>query len=150
MTLVKRNSDLFPAFPKFFDDFFSRDLFDWGFNNFSNTNTTLPSVNIRETNDEFLVEMAAPGMDKKDFRIELDNEILKITSEKQFENEMKEGERYTRREFSYQSFQRSFHLPKSVVDESKIKAKYENGLLRIMIPKREEAKALPPRQIAIG
>ncbi len=150
MTLVKSNSDRFPAFPKFFDDFFSRDIFDWGFNNFSNTNTTLPSVNIRETNDEFLVEMAAPGMDKKDFKIELDNEILKITSEKQMENELKNDERYTRREFSYQSFQRSFHLPKTVVDESKIKAKYENGLLRIMIPKKEEAKALPPRQIAIG
>jgi len=150
MTLVKRNSDTFPTIPKFFDDFFSRDLFDWGFNNFSNTNTTLPSVNIRETNEEFLVEMAVPGMDKKDFKIELDNEILKITSEKQVKNELGEGERYTRREFSFQSFQRSFHLPKSVVDISKINAKYENGLLRIMIPKKEEAKALPPRQITIG
>ncbi|MFQ5448105.1 MAG: Hsp20/alpha crystallin family protein [Saprospiraceae bacterium] len=150
MTLIKNGSSLFPAFPRLFDDFFTKNLMDWSFDNFSLTNTTLPSVNIRETNDDFLVEMAAPGMTKKDFKIELDNEILKITSEKQEEQEMKENERVTRREFSYQSFQRSFHLPKSVVDESKIKAKYVDGILRIVIPKREEAKALPPRRIAVA
>jgi HSP20 family protein len=150
MTLTKWNSSLFPSFPRLFDDFFTRDLADWSNGNFSSTNTTLPSVNILENNDGFLVEMAAPGMKKEDFRIELDNEYLKISSEKQSENEIKDGERYTRREFSYQSFERSFHLPKSVVDTGKINAKYENGLLRIMIPKREEAKALPPRQIAVG
>ena len=65
-------------------------------------------------------------------------------------NELKEGDRYTRREFSYQSFQRTFILPKAVVDGSSIKAKYENGILRIMIPKKEEAKPLPPRQIKIS
>ncbi len=93
--------------------------------------------------------MAAPGMNKKDFQIELDNEILTISSEKKTENDLKEGDRFTRREFSYQSFRRSFHLPKSVVDDSKIKAKYENGVLRVVIWKKEEAKALPPRKIAI-
>jgi HSP20 family protein len=94
--------------------------------------------------------MAAPGMSKKDFKIELDNEILKISSEKKVENELNESERYTCREFSYQSFERTFHLPKSVVDLTKIKAKYDDGMLRITIPKREEAKALPPRQIDIA
>ena len=124
-------------------------LFDWNDRNFSLTNTTVPAVNILETNDSFLVEMAAPGMTKKDFQIELENEMLKIKSEKEVQHNLKEGDRYTRREFSYQSFERSFHLPKSIVDDSKIKAKYEDGMLRIMIPKREEAKALPPRTIAI-
>lgn len=149
MTLVKSNAPLFPAFPKFFDDFISKDFFDWGLNNLSPTNTTIPAVNIVESADQFTVEMAAPGMDKKDFQIELDNEMLKISSQKEVSNEVKEGERYTRREFSYQSFQRSLHLPKSIVDLNKIDAKYENGVLRILIPKREEAKALAPRIINI-
>jgi len=149
MTLMKRKSFL-PTLPQFFDDFFTREFFDWESHNHSTTNTTLPSVNILENNDGFMVEMAAPGMSKKDFHIELDNETLTISSEKELRNEVEEGEFYTRREFSYQSFRRSFHLPKTVVDESKIKAKYENGILKILIPKREEAKALPPRQIAIS
>lgn len=149
MTLIKRSSPVFPMFPRLFDDFLTRDLTDWNSRNFSNTNTTLPSVNVVEDNDGFTVEMAAPGMTKKDFQIELDNEVLKITSQRESHDELQDSQRYTRREFSYQSFSRSFHLPKSVVDESKIKAKYQDGILRIMIPKREEAKALPPRQIAI-
>ncbi len=146
MTLIRSN---FPTLPRLFDDFFTKDVFDWGNSNFSNTNTTLPAVNIVENNDAFLVEMAAPGMNKKDFNIELENEVLKISSHKEMKNETKEDERYTRREFSYQSFQRTFHLPKSVVDASKIEAKYQDGVLRIMIPKKEEAKALPPRQIKV-
>jgi len=140
MTLLKRNS-LFPTVPQLFDDFFTRDLFDWENRNHSFTNTTLPTVNIVENNDEFSVQMAAPGMSK---------EILTITSQKENLDELKEGERYTRREFSYQSFRRSFNLPKTVVDESKIKASYENGILRVIIPKKEEAKSLPPKQIAIA
>ena len=149
MTLIKRKA-FSPSLPQLFDDFLTRDLFDWGGRNNSVTNTTLPTVNIIEDNDAFMVEMAAPGMNKKDFSLELDNGVLTITSEKETGNELKEGARYTRREFSYQSFQRSFHLPKAVVDESKIKAKYENGVLKVLIPKKEEAKALPPRRIEIA
>ena len=149
MTLIKSNS-LLPVLPRFFDDFFSKDLYDWGTRNYSSTNTTLPSVNILENNDGFMVEMAAPGMGKKDFHIELENETLTISSQKEVKNGLKEGGRYIRREFNYLSFRRSFHLPKTVVDGSKIKAKYENGILRVLIPKREEAKALPPRQITIA
>ena len=132
-----------------FDDFFSKDLWNWGLANSSSTNTTLPAVNIRETAEHFEVEMAAPGMNKEDFKIELEGNELRITSEKEQENEMKEGERYTRREFSYQSFQRSFTLPKEVVDVEQIHAKYENGVLRLLIPKKEEAKQKPPRMIQI-
>ncbi len=149
MTLIKRSS-FAPPVPRLFDDFFTRDVFNWNHNNNSSTNTTLPSVNILESNDGFTVEMAAPGMSKDDFQIELDNETLTISSQKETNEELKEGEHYTRREFSYQSFHRSFVLPKSVVDHSKIKAKYDRGVLHIMIPKREEAKKMPPRRISIG
>ncbi len=133
--------------PGFFD--LTRDWLDWNNSNFSNTGSSIPAVNIRETADGYEVEMAAPGMSKKDFRIELDNNVLTISSEKRTENEQKEGERYTKREFSYQSFQRSFSLPKEVVDDEKIQAKYEDGVLRLSIPKKEEAKPRPPKQIAI-
>jgi HSP20 family protein len=149
MTLMKRNGSILPEIPKLFDDFFTRDLFDWNARNFSNWGTTLPSVNIVENNDNFVVEMAAPGMKKDDFNIELSDDMLTISSEKEVENELNEDERYTRREFSYQAFQRSFQLPKNVVEDSKIHAKYEEGILRILIPKKEEAKKLPPRKIAI-
>ena len=144
MSLIKRES--FPMFPQFLDDFFG---LDWGFKNHSVTNTTLPAVNIVESNDAFMVEMAAPGMDKKDFQIELDNDMLTISSEKEVKNELEENDRFTRREFSYQAFKRTFQLLKTVVDESKIQASYQNGILQVKIPKREEAKALPPRQIMI-
>jgi HSP20 family protein len=89
-------------------------------------------------------------MEKKDFKIELNGNMLTISSQRQNEWEDKEDERYTRREFSYQSFQRSFQLPKDVVDEDKIQAKYENGLLHLTIPKKEHAKQKPPRMIEIA
>jgi HSP20 family protein len=149
MSIIKRNNS-FPAMNSIFDDLFNRDLINWGLVNNSATNTTLPSVNIRENNDNFVVEMAAPGMTKEDFKIELDGNLLTISSEKEDRNEMKEGEKYTRQEFSYQSFQRSFQLPKDVVDADKIQAKYENGVLNLVIPKKEHAKQKPPRMIEIA
>ncbi len=149
MSLVKSNSSLFPAFPRLFDDFLTRDVFDWMNTRLPMVNGTIPAVNIKEDGDGFTVEMAVPGMNKEDFKINLENEVLTISAERKTENEEKEGERYTRREFSYESFQRSFHLPKSTVDYEQIKAKYDSGVLSIRIPKREEAKALPVRQIAV-
>ncbi len=150
MSLIKRNSNVdFPSFPALFDDLFSRDLFNWGNNNFSSTRTTIPAVNVKETADNFEVEVAAPGMDKKDFTVTLNGNTLTIASSKQHEDEQKEGD-YTRREFSYQSFRRSFELAKDVVDEDKIKARYENGLLHLTVPKREEARKKAPRMIAIS
>jgi HSP20 family protein len=136
-------------FPSLFDHFFENDLYDWSNRHFSNTDTTLPSVNIKESTDEFEVELAAPGLDKSDFNIELNRDILTISSEKKIENETKEGQQFARREFSYQSFSRTFTLP-NTVDNDKIKAKYENGILRVMIPKKEESKPKPPKQIAIA
>jgi HSP20 family protein len=151
MSLVKKTNDQFPSFSGFFDDLFNRDVFNWGLSNYSSTNTTIPAVNIKETNDHFEVEVAAPGMRKEDFRVQLDGNTLSIYSEKQQLNkEDTNDERYTRREFSYQSFQRTFVLPKDVVDEDRIQAKYENGLLKLQIPKREEAKKKGPRLINIA
>jgi HSP20 family protein len=149
MSIIKRNGNGF-FMPELFDDFISRNLFDWGNSNFSNTGTTLPAVNIRESNENFEVEMAAPGMNKNDFNILLEGNTLTITSEKSDEHEEKDGEKFSRREFRYQSFQRSFTLPKDVVDVEQINAKYENGILKLSIPKREEARKKPPRMINIS
>jgi len=132
-----------------FDDFFTKDFLNWGLANNSTTNTTIPAVNVKETADTFEVEVAAPGMQKEDFRIELDGNQLTISSERQNQKEVTEGERYTRREFSYQSFQRSFTLPKNVVDVDQINARYENGVLHLVVPKREEAKQRPPKMIQV-
>lgn len=137
MSIMKRNS-LFPVMNTLFDDIFTRDL--WNSNSLSATNTSIPAVNIRETNEAFIVEVAAPGMSKDDFSVELDGNLLTISSEKKETNEQKEGERYTRREFSYQSFERSFQLHKDVVDADRIEAKYDNGVLHLTIPKKEEVK----------
>lgn len=150
MTLVKRNGGLLNTMPALFDDSFYRDLFNWGNTNFSDTNTTIPAVNIKETAENYEVEVAAPGMTKEDFKVELNGNDLTISSERANQNEKTEGERYTRREFSYQSFQRTFTLQKDVVDIDKIEAKYENGLLHLLIPKKEEAKKKPPRLIQIS
>jgi HSP20 family protein len=150
MTLVKRNGNVSNyTMPSILNDFFNRDLFNWGSDSL-NTGSSLPKVNIKETAETFEVEMAAPGMEKKDFKIELDGNMLSISSEKQNEQQQNEGENYNRREFSYQSFYRTFHLPKDVVDADKIKAKYENGLLCLTIPKKEEAKQKPARLIDIS
>jgi HSP20 family protein len=149
MSLSKWNRATQATYPSLFDDFFGRELFNWGNNNYSSTSTTVPSVNVKETKDNYEVEVAAPGMDKNDFKITLDGHLLTISSEKEHKAEETE-QNYTRREFSYQSFQRSFDLPKDVVDEDSIQAKYENGLLLLIIPKKEEAKKKGPRQIQIG
>ena len=138
MNLVKKNGNKFPVLSPMFDDFFGRELFNWGNNNYSSTRTTMPSVNIRETSENYEVEVAAPGMDKADFKITLDDNLLTISSFKQQSNE-ETKDRYTRREFSYQSFQRSFELPKEVVDQDKISARYENGLLHLSIPKKKKS-----------
>jgi HSP20 family protein len=146
-TLVKRDGRQ-NLMPSVFDNFFSPDIFNWDIN-YANSGYSIPSVNIKETSDNFIVEMAAPGLEKKDFKIELDGTALTISSEKENQSEKKEGENYSRKEFSYQSFYRTFHLPKDVVNSDKIKAKYENGLLTLEIPKREEAKQKPPKFINV-
>lgn len=145
MSIIRWNK---PGMTNLFDDFFTKDFMNWGLENHSKTDTTIPAVNIRETNENFLVEVAAPGLKKEDFKVELDGNLLTISSEKQKGVEENEG-RYARREFSYQSFQRSFTLSKDVVDIDQINARYENGLLQLQIPKKEEVKQKPPRMIEI-
>ena len=142
--LVKGNS-FWPS-TSTVDQFLNDSIFNW--RNEMNEGFRTPKVNIKETDEEFLVEMAAPGMKREDFRIELDNDILMISSEIENENEDR-SKSYTRREFSYESFRRTFHLPNSVEAE-KIKAKYEDGMLRLVIPKKEEAKRRPPKMIKIS
>ena len=111
----------------------------------------MPAVNVRESNDEFMIEVAVPGMKRDDFKVELDNNVLTISSSKEEKAEEKNraGE-YTRREFSYQAFQRSFSLPEAKVEGGKISAKYTDGILYVTVPKREEAKMKPVRQIAVS
>ncbi|MCF6268838.1 MAG: Hsp20/alpha crystallin family protein [Melioribacteraceae bacterium] len=145
MDLVKYSNQ----FPSIFDRFFDTDIWNWSNRNFSNTDTTLPSVNVKESKDDFTVEVAAPGFEKGDFNIELNNDVLTISSEKKTESKNEDDERLTRREFSYQSFSRSFTLP-GIVEREKIKAKYDKGILNIVIPKKEEAKPKPAKRIAIS
>jgi HSP20 family protein len=109
---------------------------------------TTPSVNVREKNDSYVVEVAAPGLKKEDFKVNLDNDILTISSEKEMKTE-DQDERFTRREFSYSSFERSFTLP-NTAEAEKIEAKYENGILGIKIPKKEVAIRKPAKQIKIN
>ncbi len=108
----------------------------------------MPSVNIRETEEGFALELAAPGLKKEDFKISLDNTILSISAETQNESEEK-TEKMIRKEFSYNSFRRSFSLPKAI-DLEKIKADYKDGILSVGLPKREEAKVAINREIAIS
>lgn len=145
MALTRRGEYTNP-YPSLWSKLFDDEFFNM---NFSPSGTTLPSVNIKETKDNFIVEVAAPGMRKEDFKIELDNNIMTISSERSEteRDEDKEGN-YTRREFSYQSFQRSFTLPNTVQGEN-IAAQYKDGVLNIVIPKREEAKQKSSRVIEI-
>lgn len=147
MTLAKRSNMYLPSF---WDNFFSKDLMDWGSTNFSSTDTTLPAVNVKESEDAFQIEVAAPGMARGDFKVNLENNVLTISSEKKEEKKEEEKGRYTRREFSYQSFQRSFTIPETLVEGDKISAKYSDGLLCISLPKKEEVKPKPAREIKIS
>lgn len=147
MNLIKRNEANW--LPSVLDDMLRTDWLG-GTTNENNFTRNVPAVNIRETEDQFLVEVAAPGKSREDFNIELDNEILTISSEVKKENEEKEENgRFTRREFSYSNFKRAFSVPDTVNSEE-ISASYENGVLKINLPKREEAKVQPKRMIEIS
>lgn len=134
------------SFPSLIDEFLGKDLLDSVFAN--DTGISMPAVNVIETGEDFRIEVAAPGLDKKDFNIDLDGRMLTISSQKELKNEEK-NERFMRREFSYSSFSRSFSLPESI-NADQIKANHKDGILHITIPKREEAKQKPPKQIAIS
>ncbi len=147
MSLVKRNEPNW--LPSVFDDMFKADWLG-GTTNGNSIGTRIPAVNIQETEDMFMVEVAAPGKSKKDFNIELDNDVLTISSEDKNEKESSDKKgRITRREFSYRNFKRAFTLPETVNSEE-ISASYKNGVLMINLPKKEEAKVQPKRMIEIS
>lgn len=150
MTLKKYENTAFPSFPSLIDRFLEGNLMDWNLSNFAESNSSLPAVNVRENDDEIFIDLAAPGMKKADFNVNYDNGRLTISSEKKDEETEKEGDRITRREFNYQSFQRSFNIPENMVDADKIKAKYSDGILQLTLPKREEVKPRPSREIKIS
>jgi HSP20 family protein len=134
------------SIPSLVDAFFGDDFLS---NIFEGRNQgTLPAVNISENKEEFTIEVAAPGLEKKDFSVDLSNNMLTISSQKEFSSEEKD-EKVLRREYSYTSFKRSFSLPEGA-DSNKIKASYKDGILSVTVPKREEAKEKPARQISIS
>jgi HSP20 family protein len=150
-TLVRTNGNLFPAIPSLLNDFFTDDWFNSSLANWKSSGTSLPAVNVRETNDDFMIEVAAPGMKRDDFKVELDNNVLTISSQREDNGEEKDKDgTYTRREFSYQSFQRSFTLPENKVEGDKIAARYVDGILQVTVPKKEEAKVKPAKQISVS
>lgn len=146
MTLVKsyKKEELFPSL---LSDFFDADKFfgnRWFEKEF---NQSLPAVNIKEDGKQFDIEFAAPGFTKNDFKIDVDQNVLTVSAEKK-EEKNEDNKRFTRREFSYNTFSRSFTLPQTV-NADKIDAKYTDGLLHLQIPKKEEAKAVQKKQIKV-
>jgi len=146
MTLVKfnpdnrNNSSLLPGFNDVFDSIFNDTFFS------DRMTSRVPAANVSESEDHFHVELAAPGLKKEDFKINLDRNVLNISVERQNEQD-KTQKNYSKREYSYSSWVRSFTLPESANAEQ-IEAAYTNGILTIDIAKREEAKAVR-RQIEI-
>ena len=126
------------------------DLFNNSFSNFvgSDFASNLPSVNISESVDDFKIELAAPGLQKEDFEINVEKNTLTISAKKENVNEVND-EKITRKEFSYRTFSRSFQLPEGV-ESNAIVANYESGILGVILPKKEEAKELPPRAILVN
>lgn len=148
MTLVKFNSDknnnqrgLVPSINNVFDSIFTDSFFN------AREATMVPAVNISETADQYQIELAAPGLSKEDFKVNLERKMLSIAVHQEQSTEQ-DNRNYSRREFNYNSFTRSFTLPDSA-DEHAIQAKYNDGILHIHIPKKEEAKLLT-RQISIS
>ncbi|HQO49321.1 MAG TPA: Hsp20/alpha crystallin family protein [Bacteroidales bacterium] len=142
MNLIRFNQHPASMLSELMEDFDRNFVFHPQSRNFS------PSVNISETEEGFGLELAAPGLKKEDFKVNLDNNVLTISAELKNESEEK-SEKLIRREFSYSSFSRSFSLPKSI-DLDKIKADYKDGILKIGLPKREEAKVAVNREISIA
>jgi HSP20 family protein len=145
MTLVKfnpekRNNSLLPGFNDVFDSIFSDTFLN------DRMVTRVPAANISETAENFHVELAAPGLKKEDFKLNLDRNVLSISVEQRTENNDSQ-KNYSKREYSYTSFVRSFTLPESA-DENSIEAEYTDGILKINIGKKEEAKSVS-RQIQI-
>jgi HSP20 family protein len=143
MALIKRSD--WPAMGNsLLSDFFDDNGF---FNSPWLGRQSMPAVNIKENEKNFEIELAAPGMEKKDFNISVNNGVLIISAEKTQEAENKDDS-YTRREFGYSSFSRSFTLPTNT-SEDDIKAKYEGGILKVLVAKKGEAQGRQRKSIEI-
>jgi len=145
MTLVKfangqKNQNVNPFFNDVFDSIFNDSFLS------DKLATRVPAVNIAETDSEFHIELAVPGLKKEDFKVNLEKNVLSISVERKTIN-AEEGKRYTKKEYSYDSFVRSFTLPETV-DHAKIEAEYTDGILKLNVAKKEEAK-IQSREIAI-
>ncbi|WP_276167623.1 Hsp20/alpha crystallin family protein [Zobellia alginiliquefaciens] len=140
MSIVKRNNLVFPSL---MNEIFKP---DW-FGGMENVATSTPAVNIKDSENRFDLELIVPGRKKEDFNIEVDNDLLTISSELKNEEEVKE-ENYTRREFRFSSFKRAFTLPETI-DADAIKADYVDGVLKVELPKKEEALPKPKRLIEL-
>lgn len=116
----------------FFDDQLFRDFFNGAWKGGS----VSPASNVKESDENYTIELAAPGLDKADFKIKLDERVLSISSEKKVESN-NESERYTRKEFQYNTFKRSWNLPENV-DTDSISANYNNGILSVVLPKKQD------------
>ena len=139
LATIRRQNPFFPVLNDLFGDNYLNDS-DWN---------TSPAVNIAETKEAFRIEVAAPGLKKEDFKINVEKRVLEISSEKESTKEEKrENERYYRKEFLYSSFKRTFSLP-SYADTDSITATYKDGILNVTVPKKEEAKEKPIRVIDI-
>ncbi len=141
MSIVKRNNLVFPAL---MNEIFKPDWFG-GLENYAGT---APAVNIKENEKDFELELAVPGRKKDDIKIEIDNDLLTVSSEVSAE-EVENEANFTRREFSFSAFKRTFTLPKTIAAD-KIGAKYEDGILKLSLPKKAEALPKPKRVIALG
>jgi HSP20 family protein len=124
--------------PSIFDDFFRPGWFDDSFTGIRSL--TVPAVNITDSKDDFIVSLAVPGMKKSDFTIDVEGNMITISCEKEETKEEKE-KKFTRKEYNFSSFSRSFTLPDEVLRD-KIDARYEDGVLKLVLPKKEEAKKL--------
>jgi len=133
--------------PSLFDDFF-RPWNEWFDNSgFSGRVMNVPAVNIAEQKDNYLVSLAVPGMKKDDFKINVEGNMLTISSEHQ-ETKEEQEKKFTRKEYSYSSFSRSFTLPEEI-NKEKIEARYEDGVLKISLPRKENVKNPAAKQIAV-
>ncbi len=145
MSLIKFNKGRFP-WNNDLVDFFDRDtIFDRDFFNFEKS---LPAINVKEHEDDFEIELASPGFNKKDFEITMKDDVLEVSAQKSDEDS-EEDKDYTRKEFNYRSFRRSLRLPKTVDDSKEVKATYENGILKLNLSKKEEASKKPKRKIEV-
>jgi len=148
MALIKRPNENLPFRSMLSDLLDNETFFGTDLSNFKNyISNTLPATNVKELDNQFQIEMAVPGFSKNDFKINIENDILTISGERKEEKNEK-NENYTRREFNYSSFERSFTLP-DVADENGIKAEYKDGMLQLVIPKKQEALKKAKKQISI-